>query len=67
MVFFDPIFEWMRVNNNYNVNDLARFFTFSFIHGSATHIIFILVFIAAIGKFVAEVYGDIILLIIICT
>jgi membrane associated rhomboid family serine protease len=62
--FFDPIFELMRVNNNYNIHDLVRFFTFSFIHGSATHIIFILVFIAAIGKFVAEVYGDVILLII---
>jgi len=62
--FFDSIFEWMRINNTYNVNDLLRFFTFNFIHRSFTEIIFVLVFIAAFGKFTAEVYGDLAFLII---
>lgn len=62
--FYDPLFEWMRVNDTYRLADLARFFTFSFVHGSLTHILFILVFVLAVGKFVAEVCGDIALLII---
>ena len=56
--FFDAIFEWMRDNNTYKFNDLIRFFTYSFIHRSFTEIIFVLVFIATFGKFIAEVYGD---------
>jgi rhomboid protease GluP len=57
--FFDAIFEWMRNNNTYKFDDLIRFFTYSFIHRRFIEIIFILVFIATFGKFVAEVYGDI--------
>ena len=56
--YFDPIFEWMRVNQDYGLRDLSRFVTYAFIHVNVTHILFVLVFIAALGKFVAEVLGD---------
>ena len=56
--FFDAIFEWMRDNNAYKFNNLIRFFTYSFIHRGFTEIIFVLVFIATFGKFIAEIYGD---------
>ena len=62
--FFDPIFEWMRVNQNYGLQDLARFVTYSFIHISAMHILFVLVFIAALGKYVALALGDLAVLVI---
>lgn len=62
--FFDTIFEWMRHNSTYNFNGLIRFFTYSFIHKSTTEIIFVLVFIATFGKFIAEVFGDIAVLLI---
>jgi membrane associated rhomboid family serine protease len=62
--FSDTVFDWMRTNQSLRIADLARLFTYSFIHGSLTHILFILVFILAIGKFVAEICGDIALLVI---
>lgn len=56
--YFDSVFEWMRVNQDYSLRELSRFVTYPFIHISATHILFVLVFIAALGKYVAEVLGD---------
>jgi membrane associated rhomboid family serine protease len=65
--YSDLVFEWMRVNQNYGFQDMARFVTYPFIHIGATHILFVLVFIAALGKFVAEVLGDLAVFIIFIT
>jgi membrane associated rhomboid family serine protease len=62
--YFDPVFEWMRVNNDYGLRDLSRFATYPFIHVGGVHILFVLVFIAALGKFVAELLGDFAVLVI---
>ena len=62
--YFDPVFEWMRVNQDYNIKEMARFVTYPFIHIGGAHILFVLVFIAALGKFVAEVLGDLAVLVI---
>ncbi len=62
--FFDSVFEWMRVNQDYGFKSLVRFITYAFIHAGGTHILFVLIFIAAFGKFVAEMLGDLAVLVI---
>ncbi len=53
--FSDQMFDWMRMTGIYTAHNLVRFVSYSFIHQSLMHAIFALVFILAIGKFVAEV------------
>jgi len=57
--FYDPAFEWMRANASYPMEHMIRFVSYAFIHSNFTHIIFVLLFIAVFGKFVAELCGDI--------
>lgn len=47
--------DQMIQTNTWWFADLKRFVTYAFVHGSTTHTIFAVVFILAIGKFVAEV------------
>lgn len=62
--FYDPIFEWMRTNQTYDLANVGRFLTYAFFHGGGTHILFVLVLLLALGKYVAEVCGDLAVLII---
>tara|TARA_R110002124_G_scaffold70948_5_gene189978 strand:- start:2067 stop:2765 length:699 start_codon:yes stop_codon:yes gene_type:complete len=62
--FYDPIFEWMRVNQTYDFANLSRFLTYAFIHSSGAQILFVLVLLLALGKYVAEACGDLAVLII---
>lgn len=55
--FADVIFEWMRSNNRWPVEQLARFVTYPLIHASFTHALFVVVFILAMGKMVGEAFG----------
>lgn len=43
---------------------LIRFFSYAFIHGNATHAIFAVVFLLALGKIVAETFGNIAVLLV---
>lgn len=54
--FLDPVFDWMRQTGNYPLEHLQRFVTYPFIHGNFTHAAFVVVFILALGKFVAELF-----------
>ncbi len=53
--FSDGIFDWMRETGQYSVHNFLRFFSYVFIHQSLMHTVFALVFILALGKFVAEI------------
>jgi membrane associated rhomboid family serine protease len=62
--FFDSMFDWMRQNGTYPPEHLLRFVSFTFVHGSFTHAAFVVVFILALGKFVAEQFNPVAVLII---
>ena len=55
--FYDPIFNWMLENRRFPLEHLKRFFTYSFVHLSFGHTLFVAVFTLALGKFVAESLG----------
>jgi membrane associated rhomboid family serine protease len=62
--FYDPIFEWMRANQTFEIANVGRFLTYAFFHSGGTHILFVLVLLLALGKYVAEICGDLAVLII---
>ncbi|RFU12666.1 rhomboid family intramembrane serine protease [Rhodobacteraceae bacterium W635] len=53
----DQVWEWMRANNTYPGQELIRFVTYPFIHSGFVHVAFVVVFILALGKMVAEVFS----------
>jgi len=54
--FSGEIFDWMLANNRWPPEQLARFVTYPFVHGSFTHLLFVLVFLVALGKMVGEIF-----------
>lgn len=52
--FFGPVLDWMIETGRFTLADTARFLTYSFVHASFTHVLFVLVFVLALGKMVAE-------------
>jgi len=55
--FADVVWEWMLANGRFPPEHLARFITYPLIHVSFTHMVFVIVFILALGKLVSEVFG----------
>lgn len=55
--FREPLFAWMVENGRYPLKDMARFVTYPFLHLSFTHLLFVLVFLLALGKMVGEVFS----------
>lgn len=53
--FSDTLFDWMRATGTYSAQNMLRFVSYTFLHQSMMHAIFALVFVLAIGKFVAEI------------
>ncbi len=62
--FREPLFTWMVENRRFPLPDLARFFTYPFLHLSFTHLLFVLVFLLALGKMVGEVFSPIAFLVV---
>ncbi|MBE9476441.1 MAG: rhomboid family intramembrane serine protease, partial [Proteobacteria bacterium] len=62
--FSDRLFDWMRVNGSYSGRNMLRFVTYSFLHQSLMHAVFALVFILALGKFVADILHPVAVLVI---
>lgn len=62
--FSDKLFDWMRVNRVYSGHNMLRFVTYTFIHQSLMHALFALVFLLALGKYVAEIMHPIAVLVI---
>ncbi|MEJ6390643.1 rhomboid family intramembrane serine protease [Gymnodinialimonas ulvae] len=53
----DQVWTWMLSNGIYPPEQLLRFVTYPLIHGGFVHAAFVVVFILALGKMVAEVYS----------
>ncbi|MCO8145240.1 rhomboid family intramembrane serine protease [Rhodovulum tesquicola] len=54
--FSGQVFDWMLAEGRYPPQHLMRFVTYPFVHGGVTHAVFVVVFILALGKMVAEVF-----------
>ena len=55
--FYQPLFNWMVENRTIRWDYAYRFFTYPFVHGSFTHMVFAVVFILALGKMVGEIFS----------
>jgi rhomboid protease GluP len=53
----DAVWHWMVSTGQFPVEHLVRFVTYPLIHGGFVHAAFVVVFILALGKMVAEVYS----------
>ena len=62
--FSGEIFDWMWVNHRWPLEQLFRFVSYPFVHASFTHALFVGVFLLAMGKMVAEVFGSLAFLLI---
>ncbi|WP_424985545.1 rhomboid family intramembrane serine protease [Microbulbifer sp. S227A] len=57
--FSAAVLDWMMVNHRWPIEHLIRFVSYPFVHASFTHALFVGVFLLAMGKMVAEVFGSI--------
>jgi membrane associated rhomboid family serine protease len=55
--FLGDVFDQMLAQNIWPMQHVMRFVTYPFIHGSFTHMLFVIVFLLALGKMVAEVFS----------
>ena len=62
--FLPEILTWMRNTGQWPTEHVLRFLSYAFIHTGFTHAIFVGVFLLAMGKMVAEVFGGVQMLII---
>ncbi|MDA8584881.1 rhomboid family intramembrane serine protease [Rhodobacteraceae bacterium] len=62
--FYSPLLVWLFETGNWSLEHLKRFVTYSFVHWSFTHAIFVTMFLLALGKLVGEVFGNIAVLVI---
>ncbi len=53
--FVDKVQDWMITNGSVRWDYMLRYVSYSFIHQSFVHALFVCVFLLALGKFVAEV------------
>ena len=60
----DSVWEWMLANRYFPPEHLVRFITYPLIHGGFVHAAFVVVFILAMGKMVAEVFSPIAFIVI---
>lgn len=56
--FFDQVFDQMLLLGVYPAEQLVRFVSYSLIHVSFTHALFVIVFVLALGKLVSEAFGS---------
>jgi rhomboid protease GluP len=56
--FSVAVFDWMLANLRWPFEFLLRFVSYPFVHASFTHALFVGVFLLAMGKMVAEVFGS---------
>ena len=62
--FSGPVLDWMIQTGRWPVEELRRFVTYPFIHVSFTHLLMVVVFLLALGKYVGEVFGPVAVLVI---
>ncbi|MCC6006432.1 MAG: rhomboid family intramembrane serine protease [Rhodobacteraceae bacterium] len=56
--FLIPVFDWMRATGIWPMEQLVRFVSYPLIHLGFTHALFGVVLLLAIGKLVAEAFGQ---------
>jgi len=54
--FSGQVFDWMLSTGRFPPDQLMRFVTYPFVHAGVTHALFVVVFILALGKMVAEIF-----------
>lgn len=62
--YYGEILRWMWETGRWPAEHLIRFVTYPFVHGSFTHALFVGVFVLAMGKMVAEVFGGVAMLLV---
>lgn len=62
--FSSDILLWMWETGRWPAEHLFRFVSYPFVHGSFTHALFVGVFLLAMGKMVAEVFGNLAFLVV---
>lgn len=62
--FSSDIFWWMIDTSRWPLEHVIRCVSYLFVHGSFTQAIFVCVFLLALGKMVAEVFGEIRMLVV---
>ncbi|MCB1364328.1 MAG: rhomboid family intramembrane serine protease [Rhodobacteraceae bacterium] len=60
--FSGDIFDWMWQNGRWPGEHLIRMVSYPFVHASFTHALFVGIFLLAMGKMVAEVFGAVAML-----
>ena len=54
--FSPDLMRYMVETRQFPLDDLARMLTYPFVHGNITHVLFVVVILLALGKFVGEVF-----------
>lgn len=62
--FFSQVLDFVIERRDWASPELVRFVTYPFIHLSFTHVIFVIVFLLALGKLVGEVFGNLSVLVV---
>ncbi len=62
--FIGDVFDQMWARNFWPVEHVMRFVTYPFVHVSFTHMLFVLVFVLALGKMVGEVFSGLAVLVV---
>jgi membrane associated rhomboid family serine protease len=62
--FSGDIFDWMLANNQWPLDQVVRLVTYPFIHANFTHVLFVLVFLLALGKMVGEIFSALAVLVV---
>lgn len=57
--FFDPVFDAMLSHNSWPLEHVIRFLSYSMIHVSMVQALMAVVFVLALGKMVAELFGNV--------
>lgn len=55
--FSPDLLRWMIETGNWGADNVLRFLSYGFVHGSFTHAVFAIVILLAMGKFVAEIFA----------
>lgn len=64
--FSPEIMGWMIDTGRYPSEHMVRFLSYAFVHTGFTHALFVGVFLLAMGKMVAEVFGPVQMVVIFC-
>ncbi len=62
--FSGDLLKWMILTGDWTPDHFKRFITYLFIHASFTHMVFVCVFILALGKMVGETFSQLSVLVI---